>query len=141
MNRLQLVACRVLAALGTYELKMCSYYDTGKGNNNCERNHIASINVCDTSFCIAGHLAHEDGYPEQFFYKSPYNKEVFDYGAYSKELIGDRYLAWDFFFSSNWSDDIELARKRMEFVVKEGYIPRTFDGCITDFEADDIEWE
>lgn len=126
MSKLVEVAKRIIKVLKKekFELKMSDFFGDGSA---LERDK--PIHECGTTLCIAGALAHLDGYPDE--YNNPNDNDVFHYTRYSYNLLGlpsfcnstsEEDDIWDYFFGSAWPDDKEQAIKRMEYVVKHGHI-------------------
>ena len=82
---------------------------------------VKEENVCDTKFCIAGWQAYKEGYPEEYLNANGY---FFNYGKFSFDKVDDNEDAWDFFYSSRWSNDKEYAKERMRFVIENKAIPK-----------------
>jgi len=76
---------------------------------------------CSTSFCFAGFLALEDGYPEEYISSDG----TFNYTLYSSNLIGYSSYGdqWDFLFSECWPNSLEALRKRCAHVLEHGDCP------------------
>lgn len=122
MNKLQTTAEHVLKILGKFNLGMMAYNSAGLQRVSM----LKELNVCGTTFCIAGYLAHDDGYPKE--YCGPGNG-WFSYNSYASDLIGVASAGskeFQFFFSPCWADVEDAARERMEFVLEHGVIPSNF---------------
>ena len=80
---------------------------------------------CGTSYCIAGRLAHLDGYPKGF----AGHYSGFNYEGYSLHKIGSRFATsegnevWSFLFSAWWPDSLLAAKERAQYVMDTGGVP------------------
>lgn len=83
-------------------------------------NHLSLENLrrraheCGTTFCIAGRLAHIDGFPEAYW-----REDHFDFTSYSSDLCGHYFTSaeWDFLFSMSWPDSLQAAKDRATYVL------------------------
>lgn len=92
-----------------------------------------TINECSTSFCFAGRLAHQDGYPEEYVNEYSFLEEgtSFAYYDYSCNLIDknathaelDLDTIWSFFFHEDWPNCFDSLKARCQFVLDNGYVP------------------
>lgn len=84
---------------------------------------------CGTTFCIAGRLAHLDGFPEEYWCE-----DHFDFTGYSTDLCGHGLMSeeWDFLFNMNWPDSLQEAKKRATYVLLHDHSP-----CMSEWEE---EW-
>ena len=99
-------------------------------------------NLCGTSYCIAGRLAHLDDYPKEFMEEFEFitsNEGVFNCARYSTTKIGDTdtpYFAdsetWSFLFSELWPDNLIAAKERAQYVIDNGGIPEGW--CLDEAE-------
>ena len=83
---------------------------------------------CNTTYCAAGYLAHEDNYPDQYVGRDTQNPEIgdcFRYQQYSENLIGfDREsLEWTFLFHHDWPDNLASLKMRAKYVLENGKCP------------------
>lgn len=124
MSKLVQVAKRIIKVLKEEQFELKMGYFVGD-ESALERNN--PIHECGTSLCIAGALAHLDGYPEE--YECP--NGTFKHVDYSYNLLGlplwnfsgnEEDNIWSYFFGSPWPDDKEQAIKRMKYVIEHGHI-------------------
>lgn len=75
---------------------------------------------CGTTFCIAGRLAHIDGFPEAYWCE-----DHFDFTHYSSDICGYDFFSteWDFLFAPWWPDDLDAAKERAAYVLEHGSAP------------------
>ena len=86
------------------------------------------VSHCGTSFCIAGWQAFKEGYPEEYRDEySAFSNPWFDHYSFTLSKVDDNTTAWEFFYSSNWSNDREYAKERMKFVIENKAIPEVCD--------------
>ena len=100
-------AKRCKERLGKYKMFMTAFVDKST--------------VCGTTFCMAGDLARQDGYPGGDIN----NIEDYDYFAYSAGLIGvtDSSPEWAWLFDGEWPNDLELAKERCNYAIQHGKAP------------------
>jgi hypothetical protein len=113
------VAQRIIGFTDTFKLRMGSFC--------ADEAKAMADKACDTTFCLAGWLAHLDDYPKQYLLAAG---NGFNYLTYSYDLIGstesDRY--WHWLFDDYWDDDLYQAKARAQYVLNHnGNIPVDFD--------------
>lgn len=121
-------AKRILRLEETFQLDMSIYCTNG---DDLERLLDKAEHSCGTSYCLAGYLAHADGYPKKYRYADSIGP-AFDYTKYSKVLIGEdpnthTSANWDWLFDSEWENSFEQAKARAQYVVDNHCIPEDFD--------------
>lgn len=81
----------------------------------------ADKNVCGTTYCLAGFLALEDDYPEEYVDNAGY----FDHIAFAEAAIGSGEFSHEyrFLFDAYWNSSLELAHKRLDYVIEHGSVP------------------
>lgn len=82
---------------------------------------------CGTTFCLAGALAHQDGYPEE--YRVEIGFTSFRYLDYSLDLLGVRNggsRLWNFLFDDRWDNNFDNAVLRAKYVLKYGKAPESW---------------
>lgn len=94
-----------------------------------------SKHTCKTTYCLAGLLAHEKNYPEEFH--SPKKLSKFDYTEFSYDSVDDEIIMWEFMFSHKWEDCREHAIDRLNYVATFGEVPTGWDGK----EYKDFLWD
>ncbi|GEK54221.1 hypothetical protein [Pseudoalteromonas espejiana] len=119
LSKYQHTAKRILE-LEPFEVDMVCFSNIS--NHTSLENLRQRANECGTTFCIAGRLAHIDGFPQEFWCE-----DHFDFTGYSTELCGKGLMSeeWDFLFSMNWPDSLIEAKKRAAYVLKHDASPCT----------------
>ena len=103
------VAKRCLDRLGQYNMDMVNF---------------KTEDACGTSFCMLGDLAAQDGYPG-----GEGSEIFFDYYRYGEELIGKHSssLEWEWLFDASWSNNLQAAKERCQYVIDNGKAPDSRD--------------
>lgn len=85
----------------------------------------AEKNVCGTSYCLAGFLALEAGYPSEYVDDEGY----FDHVAFATDAIGHEEFRpeYDFLFNAHWNSSLELTHKRLDYVIENDAVPEYAD--------------
>lgn len=76
----------------------------------------ASNHLCGTTYCLAGKLAAEDGYPEQFRNLIS-NNNFFNHTEYVNEYLEFPCSLDEFIFSGHWPNDLDQAKKRAQLML------------------------
>lgn len=81
----------------------------------------ADKNVCGTTYCLAGFLALEENYPEEYVDNYGY----FDHQAFASNTLGHQEFSreYDFLFSGAWSSNLELTHNRLDYVIENDAVP------------------
>lgn len=122
---------RIVALEDNFILKMGSF--TSLHHNVDDHQIILSgEHPCGTTYCIAGILAHLDGYPEQY---SERDRSDFDYHAYiigslMDDIPGSRLTHYhynEWLFSSSWPNSLEYAKIRAQYLLDHDFrIPEVY---------------
>ena len=99
------------------------------------------VSHCGTSFCIAEWQAFKEGYPEEYRDDEYFYFFFFDHYSFTLSKVDDSTTAWEFFYSSNWSNDREYAKERMRFVIKNKAIPEVYNYDHHDFMFEGFHWK
>lgn len=70
---------------------------------------------CGTTYCLAGKLAADDGYPEA--YRDLISRGFFRHQAYIARHLEIDSTIEDFLFDAEWPDDLDQAKKRAQLVL------------------------
>lgn len=114
LSKYQQTAKRILELEDNFKLNMTMFCSL---NNSLNEEH-----ECGTTYCLAGILAHQDGYPKEYI---SCISGYFFYWSYSEDLIGFgiEENEWRFLFSEFWSNSLEHAKKRAQYVLENDACP------------------
>ncbi|KPW03219.1 hypothetical protein AN390_01294 [Pseudoalteromonas sp. P1-11] len=117
LSKYQHTAKRILE-LEPFEVDMVCFSNIS--NHSSLENLRQRANECGTTFCIAGRLAHIDGFPDEYWCEDHFN-----FTGYSTELCGHSLMSeeWDFLFSMNWPDSLQAAKRRAAYVLEHDASP------------------
>lgn len=115
ISKYQQTAQRILNLEDNFKLEMHRY---------CSSPFLDASPECGTSFCLLGILAYQDNYPRKFRIH-----DIFFYEKYLEELIGFKSGSdeWSFLFDASWSNSLEHAKKRAQYVLDNDDYPKNFD--------------
>jgi len=99
------------------------------------------VNICGTSFCIAGWQAFKEGYPKEYRDRhSVFFNPWFDHYSFALSKVDDNDIVWEFFYSGNWPNDREYAKERMKFVIENKAIPESYNYGHCNFTFKGFPW-
>lgn len=111
LSKYQQTAKRILELEDNFNLEMRSFCSSHP--------FIQEKHERETTYCLAGWLAYLDGYPEEYrgikFKHRKYSADLIGYSCYTDE--------WGFLFSANWSNSLEEAKKRAQYVLDNNSYP------------------
>jgi hypothetical protein len=123
LSKYQQTAKRIME-LGDFDVDMVCFSNIS--NHSSLEDLRRKAHECGTTFCIAGRLAHIDGFPEAYWCG-----DHFDFTGYSTDQCGHGLMSeeWDFLFSMSWPDSLQAAKERAGYVLEHDDSP-----CVSEWE-------